>query len=196
MIKILQSSWSASLAGLLAYLAAFVFAWRPAAVPLQSEPTPSPASTGPSWTFYNPEVDSLIAELKKEKETLGAKEKDLAALQDRLQSERAELNQLTQVVLHVQAEFDQNVTRVREHEVANLKRLAKLYATMSPDGAATVFKAMDDTTVVKVLTLMKETETAPVLEVLAKQSAADAKRVAAISEKLRLSVAETQATKP
>jgi hypothetical protein len=194
MMRWLQSSWTASGLGAAAYLATMVAVWRP-----QAHPPPErdgseapPGATAPSWAFQNPEVDLLIAELRKEKDSLTAKEKELNDLATRLQTERGELNQLTQTVQQVQTEFDQNVTHVREQETANLKKLAKMYATMTPEGAAAVFKALDDTAVVKVLTFMKDSETAAVLEVLARQNDTEAKRVAGISERLRLSLAETK----
>ena len=136
----------------------------------------------------------LISELKKEKETLAAKEKELKDLALRLQTERAELGQITQTVQQLQADFDQNITRVRDEEAANLKKLAKTYSAMTPDGAATIFKALEDPTVVKVMTFMKESETAPILEIMAKQSDAQAKRVAGLLERLRLAVSNNKKT--
>jgi flagellar motility protein MotE (MotC chaperone) len=193
MIRILQSPWSASFLGTVAYLATLVVCWRPVALP------PAPAAArhglpgpGASWVFSNPEIDLLMSELRSQKEALGAKERDLTELSARLQSERAELSQLTKSIERVQADFDQNVTRVRQEEEANLKKLAKMYATMTPEGATTIFKALDDATIVKIMTLMKDSESAPVLELMARQSEAEAKRVAGISERLRLSFTETK----
>jgi flagellar motility protein MotE (MotC chaperone) len=191
MIRLLQSSWTACGIGLVVYLATMVAAWRPYVQPPPDLGIEAHARVvGPSWAYDNPEADLLINELKKEKEAFAAKEKDLNDLASRLQTERAELNQLTQTVHQVQAEFDRNVTRIHEQESANLKRLAKMYSTMTPEGAATVFKALDDSTLVKVLTYMKDTETAAILEVLARQGEAQAKRVAGVSDRLRLSLAE------
>jgi len=190
MMRLFQSPWTASSLGVIVYLAVFVMAWKPPTIPEEDPGAAAPSAAGPSWSFQNPEVDLLIGELKREKEAVAAREKELKELAERLRIEHAELLQLTQAVQQVQAEFDQNITRVRAEEAANLKRLAKTYAAMSPAGAASVLKAMDDSTVVKVLLFMKDSETAAVLEVLAKQSPADAKRAAAISERLRLSLSE------
>jgi flagellar motility protein MotE (MotC chaperone) len=194
MIRLLQSSWLAYGVGTIAYIATMILVWRPLAMPPphSSEGPETKTAAGPSWTFQNPEVDLLIAELKKERDAVAAKEKELNELATRLQAERTELNQLTQQVQQVQTEFDQNVTHVREGETTNLKRLAKMYSSMSPEGALAVFKALDDATLVKVLTFMKDTETAPVLEAMARQGGDDAKRVAAISERLRFVLAEAK----
>jgi len=196
MMRLFQSSWLAYGLGTIAYVVTMILVWRPLAKPPPSagDTHEAKAVAGPSWTFSNPEVDLLIAELKKERDAVAAKEKELNELATRLQAERTELNQLTQQVQQVQTEFDQNVTHVREGETANLKRLAKMYSSMTPEGALAVFKALDDATLVKVLTFMKDTETAPILETMAKQGADDAKRVAAISERLRFVLAEAKKT--
>jgi flagellar motility protein MotE (MotC chaperone) len=194
MIRILQSKWTASLVGAVAFMVTMVLTWRPVAPSPADEDHTAPVSRAPapSWAFHNPEVDLLISELKIEKESLAAKEKGLADLAARLATERAELGQVTQSVQQLQLDFDQKVTRVREEEGVNLKKLAKTYAAMSPEGAATIFKALDDAAIVKVMMFMRESETAPILEGIAAQSEADAKRMAGISERIRLGVNETK----
>jgi len=132
----------------------------------------------------------LVSELKQQKEALAAKEKELSQFEARLQSERGELNQLTQMVHQVQSDFDQTVTRVREQETANLKRLAKTYANMSPEAASAVFKALEETTLTKIVVFLKDAELAAIFDVLAKQNDAEAKRVANLCERLRLSVTD------
>jgi flagellar motility protein MotE (MotC chaperone) len=190
MIRLLQSNWTASLLGLAVYLLTTLVLFRPIAHPPANlvKEIPARKTPGPSWTFHNPEADLLISELKQEKEALAAKEKELKDLALRLQTERAELGQITQAVHQLQADFDQNITRVREGETVNLKKLAKTYAAMTPDGAAAILRALDDDSAVKILMFMKESETAPILEALAKPGELQAKRVAAISERLRLSI--------
>ncbi len=188
MIRLLQSSWTAALAGLAAYLLTLTLVWRAAAPPPSAAPPHLP--TGPSWTFENPELDLLMGELREQREALAIRQKELSDLAARLRLERGELTQLTQAVQQAQSEFDQNVIRVRAEETGNLKRLAKTYAAMSPEGAAEIFKSLDDGTAVKVLTFMRDSEIAAVLEAMAKQGVPEAKRVAAFSEKLRLALPE------
>ena len=149
-MKFLQSGWVVCLIGCMTYLGCTLAFLNPGKIhPVQAAEPKSeeelahsnvPVLTGPSWEFNNPEVDQIISELRAEKETLAEKEKTLKDLEARLKADRKELMTATQTVHRLQAEFDRNVTRVREEETANLKRLAKLYATMSPDGAATVMR--------------------------------------------------------
>lgn len=185
MTKLLQSHWTAAGLGLILYLATTLLLWHPQTAAQHSPATPV-RKAGPSWTFQNPELDQLLAELKREKEALAEKEKQLQDLALRLQSERQELNQITQLVQTLQAEFDLNVIRVQEQEGANLRKLAKVYAAMAPDNAVPILKQMDEPTLVKLLALMKDAEAAIVLEALGRSSEADAKRAAELSERLRL----------
>lgn len=188
MTKLLTSPWTAALIGAVVYLASTVAFWKAPTRP--ASPLASSASagrTGASWEFTNPEADQLIAELKVEKKALEKKEQQLNELSLRLDAERAEINQATQAVHQLQVDFDKNVVRVRDEETANLKKLAKVYAAMTPDSAATVLAQLDDPSIVKILVFMKEDETAAVLESLAKKGLTEAKRVASLSESLRLS---------
>jgi flagellar motility protein MotE (MotC chaperone) len=173
--------------GAIVYLVSTLLVWKTPPPPPPPKTTEAPVLTGASWEFANPEADQLIAELKNQKEALEARQRQLDEWAARIESERTELNQVTQTVWQLQMDFDQAVVRVNAEETANLKKLAKVYAGMTPDTAATVMGQMDDVVVVKIMMFMKETETAAILETLAKQGTADAKRAAALSERLRLS---------
>ena len=190
MVKLLQSSWVAAAIGALLFLGTVAVALNPQKL-LQARQAELAAVSeakkpGAGWDFNNPEIDQLISELRKEKEELAAREQQLKELATRLASERAEINQATQAVLVLQREFNEGVVRVREEETANLKKLAKTYAAMTPEGALPIVRQMEDEQVVKIFVYMKEDETAPILEALAKLGNTEAKRAATISEKMRL----------
>ncbi len=171
-----------------------------------------------SWVYFNPEVDQLIKELKAEKEALAAREQDLNQLSTRLKTERKEIDLVAQTVTQTQAEIDKRISdikaavekqykdlkaefekrhiEVKAEELPNLKRLAKTYGSMTPGGAAGILREMDDVTVVKVLSQMKESETGLILEALSKQGAPEAQRVAELTEKLRLAKSPQPSPKP
>ncbi len=190
MIRLLQSSWVAAGIGAVLFLvtAAAVLNPRKLLHARQAQITASAKKQTPhaGWDFSNPEIDQLIAELKMEKEGLALREQQLKELATRLAAERSEINQTTQAVNRLEKEFDQRIVRVREEETANLKKLAKTYAAMSPEGAATILKQMEDDQIVKILVFIKEGDSAPILEAFAKSGEADAKRVAMISERVRV----------
>lgn len=191
MIRTLQSTWMAVALGVLAYVATTALLLRPDQLIAQQRALK--ASTGekmeligPSWAFKNPEVDEMLADLRTQREELKVREQELNDLAARLAVERQEIGTVTQRVATLQAEMDQAFVRIQENELANLKRLAKVYAAMSPEGAAKIMTEFQDDAAVKIFALMKESETAPILELMAKDGPTAARRVALISDRLRL----------
>jgi flagellar motility protein MotE (MotC chaperone) len=189
MIKLLQTPWVAALLGIVCYALTTVFSLHPPARvnnEVQAQAVRATVVDTPSWNFRNPEVEQLISDLNREKEAIGARRQELNDYAARLATERQEVNQVMTNITRLQKDFDLNVTRVRTEEAANLKRLAKVYAAMSPEGAGSILKELDDEQIVKILLFMKDAETAPVLESLAKMGEGEAKRAALLSERLRL----------
>ncbi len=194
MLKKLCSPWIGSIVGLAAYLGVTAATWN-AATSNKSGAVEAGASDAPpkgveqaSWMYNNMEVESLVKELREEQAGLAKREADLKELAARLQSEREELNQLTQAVHRLQKEFDASVVRVADEETTNLKRLAKTYSGLEPEGTATIFRQMDDGSVVKILMFMKEAETGPILGALSKLGEAEAKRAGELTERLRVAI--------
>lgn len=190
MTKLLTSTWATISVGVIVFIGATMFFWKtPMAKVVHKEHSqPIARLNGPSWNFINPEADQLIRELKEEKKALEEREQELTELAARLKSQQAELSQVTQAVYQAQLDFDKAVLRIKEEETANLKKLAKVYSAMSPQGAAGIFAEMDNETVVKIMAFMKEADTAAILENLGKKGAAEAKRAVEISEQLRVSL--------
>ncbi len=199
MKKLLTSKWMTAVISAMLYLGTTAAMWKTPVRAREADPDADAAAraaqTGPSWEFTNPEADQLIAELKTEKKSLEKKEQELNDLSIRLQAERSELNLVTQSVQQLQTNFDANVLHVRDEEVANLKKLAKVYADMAPDSAANILSELDDPAVVKIMVFMKDGETAAIFESFAKKGQPAAKRAASLSERLRLA-AYRSATPP
>jgi flagellar motility protein MotE (MotC chaperone) len=198
-MKLLQSGWFAMLAGSILYLGVTVALMG--RVPLGHPGQPQAESvsgqgSGSSWDMSNPELDRLITELKKEKESLSQRDQALKELETRLDAERAEINIVTQAVHRMRMEFEKKYVQVREEETANLKRLAKMYASMSPEGAATILKQMEDEQALKFMVFMKDGETGPLLEAFAKLGEAEAKRAAVLSDRLRTTTYRSALPKP
>ena len=201
MIRILQSNWLAVVLGALAYLATTALILRPERLLVQLRALKTKAveksdTLTPSWGFKNPEVDELLADLRNQREALKVREQELNDLAARLAVERQEIGTITQRVVSLQAEMDRTFVRIQENELANLKRLAKVYAAMSPEAAAKILAQFQDDAAVRLLALMKETEAAPILENLAKDGPTNARRVALISDRLRLISAPSATDKP
>jgi flagellar motility protein MotE (MotC chaperone) len=194
MIKLLSNTWMTAPIGAVVYLVATVLFWQTPLLPPRPKADSGPYFLGPSWDFRNPEADQLISELNIEKKSLQQREQQLDDLATRLQAERDELAQAAQAVRQLQNDFDKAVLRVGTDEAANLKRLAKVYAAMDPETAASVLAELDNTAIVKIMLYVKDSEAAGILQALAKKGPAEARRTAEISEQLRLS-SRTTATK-
>ena len=193
-MKILQNPLVSSILGLVLYAVITVVVWK---VPVadhegasQEEIVAHAKEAVPSWEFSSQEADMLIVELKEQKAALALREKDLNELAERLKTERLEINVVTQAVHQLQAQVEASIVRINAEEAVNIKKLSRTYAAMSPDGAAPIMKEMEETTLVKVIALMKEAEVAAILEAMSKLSPADAKRVANITERLRFYLAQ------
>jgi flagellar motility protein MotE (MotC chaperone) len=195
MTKWLAHSWISAPIGAVLYLVATVLFWQTPVLPPRQKLVAMIQPVGPSWDFVNPEADQLIVELKAEKKSVQQREQQLEDLKTRLNTERAELGQVIQSVRALQGDFDKAVLRVKDEETGNLKKLAKVYAAMTPETAATVMEQLDNQAIVKIMLYLKDAETAAILEAMAKKSDADARRTAQISEQIRLSAHTTAATK-
>lgn len=190
-MKILQNPLVGSILGLVLYAVVTVLVWKVPAPAVHSEGETSEEIVAkakeavPSWEFKSQEADMLITELKTEKASLDKREKELKEFAERLQTERLELNVVTQAVYQLQQQVEANIVRINTEEAANLKKLSRTYAAMSPEGAAPILKEMEESTLIKILALMKDSETAPILEAMAKLGPDESKRVAKITERLR-----------
>jgi flagellar motility protein MotE (MotC chaperone) len=199
-MQFLQSTFFASLLGSLIFLGTSALLTIKGAASItvhanEESHGPVPDTKGPSWSFFNPEMDQIIADLRIEKEAMAAKEKQLAEMANRVKAEKAELDEAVRGIKRVQEMVDRSIIQIKEDEAANLKRLAKMYATMEPPGAARILREIDDAVIVKILTLMKEPETAAILEAFARTGDPETKRAAAIAETLRIA-ASNKPVKP
>ena len=133
------------------------------------------------------EADTLIKELQREKAAMNSRVTELREWEARLRAEQAELSVVTQRVSQLRNDLDKEITRVKEDEAVNVKRLAKMYGAMDPVAAANIFLQMDESSLVKIMMLMKDGETSTILDALAKQGEVGAKRAANLTERLRVS---------
>ena len=184
MTRLLTSRWMTLPVSALVYLGATFLFWQTPKLPSHLAHV---VSKGIFWDFKSPEADQLIAELKEEKRGLDKREQQLKELEQRLETQRTELEGVRQSVKKMQDDFDKNVVRVQDEETANLKKLAKVYSAMTPETAASIFAQMDDQAVAKIMVFMKEGDTAAILEAMTKQGEEPAKRAATLSERLRVS---------
>ena len=158
-----------------------------------------PTKPDAPWDFWTLEIESIANELKEEKLALKKREEELATREARFEAERQELTKQRQQIEALRGEIATRITEIEADEIKNLKTLAATYSNLSPKAALTIFKEMDDVTVVKLLTLMKTDVVSPLFEEMTKQAATDpslARRAAFLSEKLRLFKSTKTASAP
>lgn len=191
MTRWFTSSWIVALAGCLIYLSTTAVLIRPAQFTgLRAMFKTNPLSPGdePSWRFHNPEFDQWVTELKTQKDELARRQQQLDQLQSRLAAERQEFSAVTQTVYQLQSQFDDNVVRLKQSEMQNLQRQAKLVSAMSPPAVASMINQMSDEDVVRLLTVMRPDNASQILDALSQQGTAGAKRAARLTERLQLVV--------
>jgi DNA repair exonuclease SbcCD ATPase subunit len=151
------------------------------------------------WDFWTIEMESLASELNDTKAMLKKREDELTAREQRFAAERQELAKQRQQLEALRLEIGARMVEIQADEMKNMKTLAATYSSLSPKATLTIFKQMDDNTVVKLLALMKTDVVGPLFEELSKQASSDpalARRAAQLSEKLRLYKSTKTASAP
>jgi flagellar motility protein MotE (MotC chaperone) len=199
MLQILQSRWTAAGVGGVLYLVTTVAAWPPVRNAWRHRhdaAKDAESATVPSWNFKNAEVEQLVADLREQSDRLADRQRELDEFASRLEAERQEVLNVTQTVSRMQQEFDRNVSRIGTEEVANLKKLAKLYSTMTPDAASAILKELPDEQIVKIMSFMKDPDKAAILESFSKVDAKASRHVAQLSERMRLALPAPSSAAP
>jgi flagellar motility protein MotE (MotC chaperone) len=204
-MKLLQNPFVVAALGLIIGLGTGMQAFWRAAKVLAAEAVQARAhvvvKAGPEapWGFWSLEMENIVSDLRDEKLQLAKREELVDQREARFAAERAELENVRKDLEAMRVEISQKVIEITADESKNLRTLAQTYAVLTPKGAVTIFKQMDDVTVVKILSLMKADVVGPIFEEFGKESAASpelARRASVLSEKLRLMKSTRTASSP
>lgn len=141
------------------------------------------------WGFSTSEIDSLRAELESRVAMLDLREGELSAYGARLMADKAEIEDIKVQVEGMRDELMNGIVELEEAEQKNLRTLAKTYATLTPDATVSIFRELDEPTVVKILFFMKTDTVGAILQEMATANGGNEeqiKRAASISNMLRL----------
>lgn len=158
-----------------------------AAALAKAEPVVARRAQG--WDFWTIEIDNLASELKEEKARMRKQADALDQRAARVAADQAELAKLRATIEQMRRELGDRVIEIKADEAKNLRTLSQTYGNLTPKAAVVIIKELDDTTVVKILSLMKPDVVAPIFEEMSTAAGSDgplAKRAATLSEKLRL----------
>lgn len=131
------------------------------------------------------EYSAMMDQLQDKSKLLQDKENELGLQASRIKKLESELLSTRSELEKIQRETQEQFSLLQESEKKNLKKLAKVYALMEPAQAAPILSALDDDTIINILTLMKERNAARLLGGFAAQNPEMQKRAALISEKMR-----------
>jgi flagellar motility protein MotE (MotC chaperone) len=141
------------------------------------------------WTMRSNDFEKLAKDLAEQKTALEARKKDLDDYSDRLANERKEIEKVRVQVDEMRKLVTDNLPKLDASEKVNIKSLAKTYSTMAPIDAVAVLREMDDSTIVKILSVMKADVVGAIFQEMARTKDGDATlatRAAHISDQLRL----------
>lgn len=131
------------------------------------------------------QVFELAEQLKKREEVVKEQENRIIRLQAALDAERDEIQALKDEVAKMHKEIAQFIPLITDGEKKNLKKLARMFETLSPENANPIIAGMPDQTLVIVLSFMKPRNSAKILSGYAGQNQATAKRAARLTQYLK-----------
>jgi flagellar motility protein MotE (MotC chaperone) len=149
------------------------------------------------WDFWTIEVENLSNELKEGRARLSKQSELLDQREARLKAEEKELAKVRTEIENLRKEIGNKVTEITADESKNIRSLAQTYTSLTPKAVVAIFREMDDTTAVKILSLMKPDTVGPIFEQMSTAAGPDglqARRAAILSEKLRLMKASKPAS--
>jgi len=142
------------------------------------------------WDFWTIEIDNLSNELKGERLRLRKEAELLDQRAARIAAEEKELGKVRSDIEMLRREIGEKVIEITADESKNIRTLAQTYTALTPRAAVAIFRELDDSTAVKILSLMKADVVGPIFEEMGKTATAEgmplARRAALLSEKLRL----------
>lgn len=152
------------------------------------------------WDFWTVEMSNLSAEVTENRQLLKKRAEELDQREERIKAAEKELAKARADIDALQKEISDRVIQISEDERTNLKKLSATFTNETPRAVVAIIREMDDTTAVKILSLMKPDVVGPIFEEMSKMSAGTdgslAKRAAVLSEKMRLMKSSPPPTAP
>jgi flagellar motility protein MotE (MotC chaperone) len=115
------------------------------------------------WRFRANHLEDLKLKLDAQQADLGREEKTLTLLRSQIETERVELVKMRKLLEGLRSEIEADYISIAAQELANLQRLASIYAEVGAEATVKVFEGLEDETVVKILSLMQTESSARIL---------------------------------
>ena len=141
------------------------------------------------WDFWTIEIENISNELKEERGRLKKQADLLDQRAGRIAADSKELDKIRSDIEKMRKDIGDKVAEINADETKNLRTLAQTYGNLTPKAVVAIFRDLDDTTAVKILSLMKSDIVGPIFEEMSRATGVDAslaKRAAILTEKMRL----------
>jgi len=141
------------------------------------------------WDFWTIEIENLSAELKGERDRLRQQQDLLDRRAAQLANESKELAKVRSEIELIRKNITEKIVEISADEEKNIATLAKTYSNLTPKAAVAIIRDLDETTAVKILSIMKADAVSPIFEEMSRTAGGDggplSKRVAVLSERMR-----------
>ncbi|EKD27768.1 MAG: hypothetical protein ACD_79C00585G0006 [uncultured bacterium] len=131
------------------------------------------------------QVFDLAEKLKEREIRVKEQEERVQRLEEAVNKEKEAIMNVKKEVEKMHVDIAQFIPMITDGEKKNLKKMAKMFETLSPDNANPIISRMPDDTLVIVLSYMKPRGSAKLLSGYAAINPETAKRAADIAEKLK-----------
>lgn len=140
---------------------------------------------GKSWEFENPDMSTLVTELKKEKEKLSTRSVILEQLEDQILEEMKNLKSLRNEIEVLKNEFNANLFDYTDVQVKQLKNTAEIIRELDRDKAVSLIMVMHPAEATRLMGFFRTDETADLLEHMSGKGQSGLQLAAKISSGLR-----------
>ncbi len=135
------------------------------------DPVPRTAGSGSGeWRdATDTEIESstvrsdLYQDLARRREQLDRREKEIAVREALLSAAERELDQKLRELKTLSADIEESMQKISEEEEARINSLVKIYETMKPKDAASIFNTLDLDVLMAILTRMSERRASPII---------------------------------
>ena len=134
----------------------------PAALNASDESTPSKSEAVNAMVLEDGK--GLLASIQRRQKELDDREEDLKAREERLQAVKKDIDAKIKELEKVRSEIEAFAGKIDDADNDRVKRLVKIYESMTPEEAAPRFEKLDTRLAVLILSSMKPKNAAKILE--------------------------------
>jgi len=131
------------------------------------------------------EVEDFAEILAKKERNLGLREETLRIREERFKGRETEILRREKEIREMLQTMSQYIPEITEAEKKNIRKLAKMFETLSPKNANPLIAQMPDQTVVNIFSLMKPRNSAKLLGAYASLNGESARRAAKLTEMIK-----------